>query len=153
MAGNVINKMMGLLGLDDDDAEMEEIEVEEKEDNEEEPEKVESIFTSKKQQNKVVNIHTASTAKIVIIKPRDYDEAANICDDLKNRRIIVVNTSGLEPKIAQRLLDFVGGASYVLGGEIQEVEKGIYIVSPSNVEVTNDLKSELSNKGILSWGK
>lgn len=146
----VLNKMMGLLGLDDD-AEMDELE--ELEENEKDEEEVESVFTSKKQQNKVVNIHTANSTKIVIIKPRDYDEATNICDDFKNRRIVVINTTGLEPKIAQRLLDFISGASYVLGGELQEVEKGIYILAPSNVEVSSDLKSELSSKGILSWGK
>lgn len=148
----VLNKMMGLLGLDDD-AELEEMEDLDESEDENEEQEVEPVFASKKQQNKVVNIHTANTAKIVIIKPRDYDEATNICDDFKNRRIVVINTTGLEARIAQRLLDFISGASYVLGGELQEVEKNIYILAPSNVEVSSDLKSELSNKGILSWGK
>lgn len=154
MSGKMINKMMGFLGLEED------VELEEKEENEEElkekdNEEVESIFTSNRKQNtsKVVNIHTASSAKVVIIKPTDYDEAANIADDLKNRKIVVVNTTALEPRLAQRLLDFIGGASYALGGELQQVEKGVYILSPSNVEVSNDLKNELSSKGLLNWNK
>lgn len=153
MCAKMINKMMGFLGLEED------IEIEEKEDNEEvirenETSEVESMFASaKKQSNKVVNIHTAASAKVVIIKPNDYDEAANICDNLRNRKIVVVNTTALEPKIAQRLLDFIGGACYALSGELQQVEKGVFILSPSNVEVSNDLKNELSSRGILNWNK
>jgi cell division inhibitor SepF len=153
MCAKMINKMMGFLGLEED------IDVEEKEEQEEiikeeEVNQVESMFNSnKKQNNKVVNIHTAASAKVVIIKPNDYDEAANICDNLRNRKIVVVNTTALEPKIAQRLLDFIGGACYALTGELQQVEKGVFILSPSNVEVSNDLKNELSSRGILNWTK
>lgn len=154
MCAKMINKMMGFLGLEED------VELDERDEREEELEEnniseVEPIFsTSKKAGNsKVVNIHTAASAKVVIIKPNDYDEAANICDNLKNRKIVVVNTTALEAKIAQRLLDFIGGACYALSGELQQVEKGVYILSPSNVEVSNDLKSELTSKGILNWTK
>lgn len=153
MCAKMINKMMGFLGLEED------LDIEENQEQEDEKEiiddEVEKMFINNKKQNtnKVVNIHTAASAKVVIIKPNDYDEAANICDNLKNRKIIVVNTTSLEPKIAQRLLDFIGGACYALNGELQQVEKGVYILSPSNVEVTNELKNELSSKGILSWSK
>lgn len=154
MSAKMLNKMMGFLGLEEDvdleeRNEIEEIAVEQENGD------VESIFNTTKKQNnsKVVNIHTAASAKVVIIKPNDYDEAANICDNLRNRKIVVVNTTALEAKIAQRLLDFIGGACYALSGELQQVEKGVYILSPSNVEVSNDLKSELSSKGILSWTK
>lgn len=153
MSGKMMNKVMGFLGLE------EEVDFDEREEREEialdsEENEVESIFTTnKKQSNKVVNIHTAASAKVVIIKPNDYDEAANICDNLKNRKIVVVNTTSLESKVAQRLLDFIGGACYALSGELQQVEKGVYILSPSNVEVSNDLKNELTSKGILNWTK
>ncbi|ERI91295.1 hypothetical protein HMPREF1982_03254 [Clostridiales bacterium oral taxon 876 str. F0540] len=153
MSGKMMNKVMGFLGLEED------VDFDENEEREEvaadvEENEVESIFTTnRKQSNKVVNIHTAASAKVVIIKPNDYDEAANICDNLKNRKIVVVNTTSLESKVAQRLLDFIGGACYALSGELQQVEKGVYILSPSNVEVSNDLKNELTSKGILNWTK
>ena len=65
----------------------------------------------------------------------------------------VKHTSALERRIAQRLLDFVSGACFALAGELQEIERGVYILSPSNVEVTNELKSELSSKGMFNWSK
>ncbi|AZV56005.1 cell division protein SepF [Clostridium sp. AWRP] len=153
MAGKMINKMMGFLGLEDD---LEE-DIEEEETKRGENEKIVNDFTevdpivNNKRQNKVVSIHTTIAAKVRIVKPTTYEEAADICDELKNRKIIVINTTGLEIRIAQRLLDFMGGASYALGGNLEEIEKGIYILSPSSVEVNSDLKNELSGKGIFGW--
>ncbi|SMC17688.1 cell division inhibitor SepF [Clostridium acidisoli DSM 12555] len=150
----VLNKVMGILGLDDgniDDYE-EESSNDEKAFEREYEEEIDEPIVSKRN-SKVVNIHTNATMRVIISRPKDYDEATTICDELKNRKIIVVNVSDLEPKIAQRLLDFMGGASYVLNGELQEVEKNVYILSPSNVEVTNELKTEISGKGMFAWTK
>lgn len=152
MAGKILNKMMGFLGLEDD---FDDEEIEEKEELEDKrtingSSEVEPIINSRRQ-NKVVSIHTTISAKVRIVKPTTYEEAADICDELKNRKIVLINTTGLENRIAQRLLDFMGGSSYSLGGSLEEIEKGIYILSPANVEVSNDLKSELSGKGLFSW--
>ena len=153
MAGKVMNKMMGFLGLEDDLEELEEAEEREEKKAVNGIAEVEPIISSTKRQNKVVSIHTTISAKVKIVKPTTYEEAADICDELKNRKIVVINTTGLEQRTAQRLLDFMGGASYALGGDLEEVERGVYILSPATVEVSNDLKSELSGKGIFSWNK
>lgn len=153
MSGKVLNKVMGFLGLEDEVDEIEELENEVALD-EEQP--IDNIFNSSKhkmQNNKVVNIHTATSAKIMIIKPANYDEAIEICDNLKNRKIIVMNMTSLEAKVAQRLLDFMAGASYALSGSLEEIEKWVYILSPSNVEISNELRDELSSKGLINWSK
>ncbi|MBU5482978.1 cell division protein SepF [Clostridium sp. MSJ-11] len=149
---SILNKMMGLLKLEDEYDEFDEdIEAEEMEESEEEFEPI--VHSSSRKPGKVVSIHTAATAKVVIVKPSTYDEVVDICDNLKNRKIIVVNSTALEQKTAQRLLDFISGATYALAGSLEEVERGIYIVSPSNVEVDTTLKSELSSKGLFAWTK
>lgn len=155
MAGKGIKKVLQFIGFEDEGEYQEPAEYAEESENENSNETMdeEPTFQRKKGNNKVLNIHTNNLAKVVIVKPTDYEEATNICDNLKNRKIIVVNTNSLEQKVAQRLLDFIGGACYALSGDLQQVENGIYILSPSNVEVTSDLKSELSNKGIFNWNK
>lgn len=92
--------------------------------------------------------------KMKIVKPVVYSDVLNICEDLKDRKIILINTTSLDPKIAHRMLDFLCGASYVLNAELQEIEKGIYVFVPFNIELTS--KSEESNdskKSILEWNK
>ncbi|MCB2288914.1 cell division protein SepF [Clostridium sp. CS001] len=144
----VINKVMGFLGMSEEDGD----EIQEME-NDDENMEIESLMSANKKQSKVVNIHTTSSVKVVIIKPEDFDEATTICDSLKSRKIVVINTTVLDPKTGQRLLDFIGGACYALCGDLQQVEKGVYIISPSNIEVNNELKNELSSKGIFNWNK
>ncbi len=140
-----ISKMMGF--DEDDDEEL----LENREENYDEGEEEIEIepFVSKKQ-NKIVNIHTASSSKVVISKPSNYDEGKIIVDNLKSRRIVIVNLNGVEPKEGQRILDFLIGAIYALEGGLQPVEKGVFILTPSNIEVSNELKNELTNKGIFS---
>lgn len=148
MAGKTLNKIMGFLGLEDEYDD----EVEEVEENDEDTKEIQFTPKNSKNQSKVVSIHTSS-ARVNIVRPAGFEEAASVCDDVKNRKIVVVNITEMDPKTAQRFLDFLGGTSYALAGNLEEVEKGIYIISPSNVEVTNELKSELSTRGIFDWNK
>lgn len=160
MSAKVLNKMMGFLGMEDEIDEFEEFDEDEREEEKEKEKEdisfdneIEPFNFNRNNKSKVVNIHTATSTKVVIVKPTNFEQALNICDNLKNRKIVVVNTTLLDQKVGQRLLDFIGGASYVLEAELQEVEKGIYLLSPSNVEVNNSLKDELSSKGVFSFIK
>lgn len=141
-----IGKMMGFEDDEDDEEYVEE--KSEGYDEREDEIEIEPFVTKK--QNKIVNIHTASLSKVVISKPTNYDEGKVIVDNLKSRRIVIVNLNGVEPKEGQRILDFLIGAIYALEGGLQPVEKGVFILTPSNIEVSNELKNELTNKGIFS---
>ncbi|MBD7913636.1 cell division protein SepF [Clostridium sp. Sa3CUN1] len=140
-------EIMGLGDYEDEFDDLEEIEVEEENQEEMEP------IISKQKGNKVVNIHTASTAKVMVTKPANYDDAREISDAIKARKIVLVNATTLETKVAQRLVDFISGSCYVLGATLQEIEHRVYLLSPSNVEVTNELKNELSSKALFNWNK
>lgn len=136
-----------MMGLEDED----EYEDEEEENYEDEREDIEIEPFVNKKQNKIVNIHTASSSKVVISKPNNYDEGQIIVDNLKSRKIVIVNLNGIgDTKDGQRVLDFLIGAVYALEGGLQSVEKGVFILTPSNIEVSNELKNELTNKGIFS---
>ena len=104
-----------------------------------------------------INIHNSdSKMKIKIAKPSSYEDAAEICDALKNKQIVLINTKSLSTKIAQRLIDFVSGTCYALEGDFQEIEKGVFVVTPLNVESREEekpQKQDLGITGILSWTK
>ncbi len=153
---NAAEKVWGFFGLKDEYEGV--FEGEEKEKTLDETFSINKQVTQVETSNnngKVVNLHTgANVAKMTIIKPVAYEEVLGICDDLKNRKIVIVNATILDPKVAQRTVDFLCGASYALDAEFQEVEKSVYILAPSNVEVTNELKKEIQTKSSLfSWAK
>lgn len=145
---DILKGLGKLIMGEDEEEEVYDEEREEAVDREEEDEIEIEPFVSKKQ-NKIVNIHTASSSKVVISKPTNYDEGKVIVDNLKSRRIIIVNLNGVDSKEGQRILDFLIGAIYALEGGLQPVEKGVFILTPSNIEVSSELKNELSSKGIF----
>lgn len=106
-------------------------------------------FTPRK--GKVVNIHTTTQLKVVVLTPESFDEAREIADNLKAKRPVVINLEGLEKDIARRIVDFLSGAVYSLDGNIQKISSGIFLVAPYNVGIMGDFRDELKNTGVFPW--
>ena len=106
----------------------------------------------KKNQSQVVSIHTSVQMQVCIVKPECYEDAQEICDQVKARKPVVVNLEKVEYPVAQRIMDFLSGTCYSLNGSIQRVANNIFIIAPENVDVSGDFKEELKTKGIiLPW--
>lgn len=141
--GNMINKFKYFIGLDDYDEEEESF-------YGDEDFEIPVSTKTKKINNKVVNIHTNSNMKIVVHEPLNYEEAPEIVENLKSRKVIVINFEQLDPNLKRQIFDFVNGALYAMEGKIQKVTKDIFILAPNNVEI-DGLKEELKSKGIFPW--
>lgn len=110
-----------------------------------------NMYDSNKNINNVVSIHTNDlNMKIVIHEPQSYDEAPKIVDDLKKKKVAVVNFENLDLNLKRQIFDFVSGALYSMEGKIQKVTTDIFIVAPKAVQI-DGLKDELKEKGIFSW--
>lgn len=97
----------------------------------------------------VYSINTNVQMQVVIIKPECYEDAQEICDQIKTKRPVVVNLEKVEYPVAQRIMDFLSGTCYSLDGSIQRVANNIFIIAPENVDISGDFKEELKTKGVL----
>ena len=86
---------------------------------------------------------------VVIIKPEEYEDAQEICDQIKSNRPVVVNLEKVEYPVAQRIMDFLSGTCYSLEGSIQRVANNIFIIAPGSVDISGNFKEELKTKGVL----
>jgi len=153
----LFDKMLNLVGW--------EVEEEELEDNVEDIEAKERLIdetrskfsfnpnSNKKQQNKVVNIHSSSQLKVVVVQPQNIDDAQDISNHLKDNKPVIVNLESMEKDPAQRIVDFFCGAVYALDGSIYRVSTTIFLITPYNVDVMGDSKDDLKNKGVFPWMK
>lgn len=119
----------------------------------EEEEEIDSKKPLFKQQknNKVVSLKNNSRGmEVYVIKPQEFNEAQIVTDFMKDGKTIVINMEGIEVSIAQRIVDFIGGACYALNGSLQAVSANIFIAAPDNTEVSGDLREEILNENILS---
>lgn len=151
---NLLNKMLNLVGWESEEEEVvDELHEEEKETTTQTPQYLQSI-SKKNQQNKVVNIHSNNSFKVVIMQPETFDDAREVCDHLKNKKPVVVNLENLNKETAQRVVDFLSGSVYGLDGDIQKVSSGIFLIAPNNVDIMGDFKDELKNRGAaFPWVK
>ncbi|HHY90058.1 MAG TPA: cell division protein SepF [Clostridiales bacterium] len=147
MSGKFIDKVKYFIGLDD--YEEEEGEVEERAVVTEE----ETLTSLTNKKNKIVNIHTTTQMKVVVYEPTDFEESPSIVDNLKNRKPVIINLENLDPELAKKIFDFVSGAVYALDGSIQKVSRSIFVLAPSNVDISGNISEELRNSGIFPWSK
>ena len=83
-------------------------------------------------------IHTASPEKVALklMQPRSHTEATKIADMLKEGCIVLLDISNLTKEKAHRLVDFLAGVAYVLGGEMIKTNKNTIVVSPAGVDIS-----------------
>ena len=75
------------------------------------------------------------SSKVILVEPRVYAEAQDISEHLKNKRAVVVNLQRIERDQGIRIVDFLSGTVYALGGDIQRIGTDIFLCVPENVEV------------------
>ena len=86
----------------------------------------------------IYSVNTNVQMQVVIIKPECYEDAQEICDQIKTKRPVVVNLEKVEYPVAQRIMDFLSGTCYSLEGSIQRVANNIFIIAPENVDISGD---------------
>ncbi|MBR1815514.1 MAG: cell division protein SepF [Lachnospiraceae bacterium] len=104
-------------------------------------------FNSNKQQR--ANNYRGGS-EVYVIKPQEISESQTVADFLNAGKTIVINMEGLELSPAQRIIDFIGGACYAIGGSLQAISANIFIAAPSSIEVSGDLREEILNETTVS---
>lgn len=84
-------------------------------------------------------------SKMMLLEPRAYSESQQIADYLKNRCAVVVNLKRVTPDQAKRIVDFLYGTIYAIGGDIQKLGGGIFLCTPNNVNVEGKISDEPSS--------
>ena len=80
--------------------------------------------------------------KMILLEPRAYSESQQIADHLKNRNSVVVNLKRVTSDQAKRIIDFLSGVIYAIGGSMQKIGVGIYLCTPKNVNVQGKISDE-----------
>lgn len=89
----------------------------------------------------------ASTgSKMILMEPRAFSESQQIANHLKNRNSVVVNLKRVTADQAKRIIDFLSGCIYAIGGSMQKVGVGIYLCAPKNVNVQGEISEDSDKK-------
>ena len=92
--------------------------------------------------NDSTKIAEETGSKMILLEPRAYSESQQIADHLKNRDSVVVNLKRVTSEQAKRIIDFLSGCIYAIGGTMQKVGVGIYLCTPKNVNVQGKISED-----------
>ena len=78
--------------------------------------------------------------EVCVIKPSSFDDAREISETLLANHTVILNMEGIDLALAQRIIDFISGSCYAIDGNLQKVSNYIFIVTPSDVDISGDLQ-------------
>lgn len=85
------------------------------------------------------------SSKVMLIEPRVYAEAQDISEHLKSKKAVIVNLQRIDKDQGIRIIDFLSGTVYALGGDIQRVGTDIFLCAPDSVEVAGAISDYYYN--------
>ena len=86
--------------------------------------------------------------KVHVVAPAGFNDAQEIGDKLKANQPVIVNLQGVDRELSRRLIDFASGLTYGLGGQMERVAEQVFLLTPSNVEVSAEEKRRLQERGL-----
>lgn len=81
--------------------------------------------------------------EVCVVKPTSVDDSREITETLLAGRTVILNLEGMDLEVAQRIIDFVSGATFAISGNLQKISNYIFLVTPTNVDISGDLQDLL----------
>jgi cell division inhibitor SepF len=93
-------------------------------------------------------ITPTQSAKVHVVAPARFADAQEIGDRFKNGQPVIVNLQANDRELARRMIDFCSGVTYALAGSMDKVADQVFLLTPSNVEVSAEEKRRLQERGL-----
>lgn len=87
-----------------------------------------------------------ATAKTSVVLPKTFGDAQDVADRFKANQPVIMNLQGLDRDVARRLIDFASGLCYGLAGQMDRVAKDVFLLTPADVQVTDEEMRRLKGR-------
>ena len=87
-------------------------------------------------------------AKVHVAAPSEFADAQEIADRFRNGQPVIVNLGNAYRELAHRMIDFCSGVAYALGGSMDKVADKVFLMTPTNVELSAEEKRRLQERGL-----
>jgi cell division inhibitor SepF len=92
-------------------------------------------------------LQPVSTAKPYVVAPTSFNQAQEVADKLKVNLPVIVNLQNVDRDLSRRIIDFASGLCYGVGGQMERVANNVFLLTPSNVEVSAEDRRRLEERG------
>lgn len=81
-------------------------------------------------------LQSVPIGNVVLYSPKNYGDVQSLIDHLRMHEPAIVEFAGIGDDDGQRILDFLSGAIYALGGSMQRINGTIFLLTPSGVSIS-----------------
>ncbi len=92
----------------------------------------------------------AASIELKVVRPDTFVNSRQIADHLLNNRTVVLNLEATNKETARRILDFLSGVAYSIGGQLKRVANNTFVITPNNVDVSGDQMRTSSSGAAVS---
>lgn len=92
-------------------------------------------------------LQPVSSAKPHVVAPSSFNHAQEVADKLKVNQPVIVNLQNVDRDLSRRIIDFSSGLCYGIGGQMERVANQVFLLTPSNVEVSAEERRRLQEHG------
>ncbi len=89
---------------------------------------------------KVLNMNGGKQQSVVLFRPNSFNDASKAADDLRDKKVVIVNLENVDKAMARRVVDFLSGCSYALDGKPRKIAQSTYLFAPQSMDVMGDLE-------------
>ncbi|MGH9098863.1 MAG: cell division protein SepF [Acidimicrobiales bacterium] len=92
-------------------------------------------------------VSPVESVRVQVVAPVSFGDAKEIADCLKSGRPAIVNLQVAERDLQRRMIDFCSGVTYALSGEMEKVAGAVFLLTPTNVKVSEEERQRLLERG------
>ncbi|MAT37292.1 MAG: hypothetical protein CL420_04585 [Acidimicrobiaceae bacterium] len=86
----------------------------------------------------VRTIQPAVASKPAKVAPKSFSDAQEMADRFLADQPVIINLQEVPAELSRRIIDFASGVCYGLGGSMEKVASQVYLMTPHDVEVSDD---------------
>jgi cell division inhibitor SepF len=86
--------------------------------------------------------------RVHVMDPKGFNDAQEVGDRLKAGQPVILNLQAVDRDLQRRLIDFSSGLAYALNGTMAKAAEQVFLLTPSNVEVSEEEKERLQARGL-----
>ncbi|MBO5891895.1 MAG: cell division protein SepF [Oscillospiraceae bacterium] len=84
---------------------------------------------------------SSNKQEVVLFHPSNFNDTSKAADDLRSKKVVILNLENVDKAMARRVVDFLSGCSYALDGKVRKVAQSTYLFCPYNMDVVGDLEN------------
>jgi cell division inhibitor SepF len=96
----------------------------------------------------VVRSVPTTAARVHVVEPLNFNDAQEIGDRVKGNQAVILNLQAADRDLQRRIIDFSSGLAYGVGGSMSRVADSVFLLAPTNVELSEEEKERLEARGL-----